>query len=136
MAEQLHLKIVHQKTAEEEELVNAISENILVRKVNLESGQYYDYEKKQTVESGLSKYEIISIVALRNTEVFRLRHSDYAKFRNNATKDVELISNLIIQNLPGLQFCVTSRKRHIIEQFKEIVSSFFVVVLIKNSVMC
>ena len=69
---------------------------------------------------------------MKNTEVFRLRYSDYAKFQNNAAKDVELISNLIIQMLPGLQFCVTSRKRLIIEQFKEIVSSFE---LIKNSVM-
>ena len=53
MSEQLHLKIVHQKTAEDEELVNAISENLLVRKVNLESSQYYDYEGKQSVEAGL-----------------------------------------------------------------------------------
>ena len=102
MAEQLHLKILYQKTAEDEELVNAISENLMVRKVNLESSQYYDYETKQSIEAGLSNYEIISIVALKNTEVFRLRHSDYAKFQNNATKDVELISNLIIQMLPGM----------------------------------
>ena len=134
MTEQLHLKIVHQKTAEDEELNKAISENVLVRIVNLESSQYYDYEKKQTVEAGLSNYEISSIVALRNTEVFRIRHSDYAKFQNNATKDLELISNLIIEKLPGMQYCVNSRKRHIIEQFKEIVSTLFV--LIKNSDMC
>ena len=80
MTEQLHLKIVHQKTSEDDELTNAISENILTKKFNLESNQYFDHEKKQSIETGLSNYEIKSVVAVRDSEVFRLRHSDYVKF--------------------------------------------------------
>ena len=46
MTEQLHLKIVNQKQTIEEELTSAISENILLKKLCLESNKYIDYEKK------------------------------------------------------------------------------------------
>ena len=47
------------------------------------------------------------------------------KFKNNAGKENELIYELVIEKLPGLKFAITSRKRTIVEQFKEIVSYIF-----------
>ena len=55
-----------------------------------------------------------------DTEVFRLRNTDYVKFQNNESKEKLLIADLVIEKLPGLKFSSSNRKRSIVVQFKEV----------------
>ena len=58
-------------------------------------------------------------MALRDTQLLRLRHSDQIKFDYHSLKDKESIYELVLEKVPGLDMKGANRKRIIIEQFEE-----------------
>ena len=85
----------------------------------------FDYQKRVSSQGGaLADYYVRQVKATSTgpTVVLRLRYQDYAKFASNLSKTVEVIQELVISKLPGLEFKGYNRKRIIMEQFKEIVS--------------
>ena len=87
----------------------------------LEKFSYFDEERRK---ADFSIYQVSKLEAMDpDTVVFHLRHSDYSKFCGQRALDSEATLSLILNSLPGLEQKGQNRKRIIVEQFNEVVST-------------